>query len=385
MTDQFYHPDLVRFAFVLGLVVSILFYERRHLTTGGIAVPGYVAFAVFDPLILPALLITALTTHGLVHLGLARLVLLPSDAKFSLTIVVSAGLHLVADLGLLASAGPGAGSQVLRGIGYVVPGLVAHDFARHGVARTITSVSVTSGVVAAALLVAVLALPETARLFPSPEGAPFAIAVDLLPLLVFLSLIAWLGLARVHGLRCGGFLGGAFLTILVAQPGELLRFLATAAATLLIVRRVLDPAMILFGRRRFAAHMLVGSCLSWLTFRVSEAYLAGETIAALKPSLAVLGVLLTGLLSHDMDAGGVGRTLLGATLAVVFSLAGVLLVLEAAVYQRPEVGVPLAALVLSGGVLMAARPERFPWRSGSAPVCARTQDTEAQRSIESNA
>ena len=382
MTDQFYHPDLVRFAFVLGLVVSILFYERRHLTTGGIAVPGYVAFAVFDPLILPALLVTALTTHGLVHLGLARLVLLPSDAKFSLTILVSAGLHLVADLGLLASAGPGAGSQVLRGIGYVVPGLVAHDFARHGIARTVTSVSVTSGVVALALLVVVLTLPETARLFPGPEAEPFGISVDFFPLLVFLSLIAWLGLARVHGLRCGGFLGGAFLAIIVVQPGELLRFVATAAITLLIVRNVLDPAMILFGRRRFAAHMLVGSCLSWLTLEVSEVYLAGTTISSLAPSVALLGVLLTGLMSHDMDAGGVARTLLGATLAVTFSLAGTLLVLEAAVYQRPEVGVPLAALVLSGGVVMATDPDRLRWLAGLGR--ASTRNAKWQRSTNGN-
>ena len=83
MTAQYYHPELIRFAFVLGIVVSILFYERFQLTTGGIAAPGYLAFALFDPLILPGVFMVALATHAIVHRGLARRILLPTAAQFS--------------------------------------------------------------------------------------------------------------------------------------------------------------------------------------------------------------------------------------------------------------------------------------------------------------
>ncbi|HKL06276.1 MAG TPA: poly-gamma-glutamate biosynthesis protein PgsC/CapC, partial [Roseovarius sp.] len=177
MTAQYYHPELIRFAFVLGIVVSILFYERFQLTTGGIAAPGYLAFALFDPLILPGVFMVALATHAIVHLGLARRILLPTAAQFSLLILVSALLHFLLDLLLVSYAGINPSAQLLRGIGYIIPGLVAHDFARHGIARTIGSVSVTSLVVATALVAVLMVLPETGRLRTSPVADTITVAL----------------------------------------------------------------------------------------------------------------------------------------------------------------------------------------------------------------
>ena len=37
-------------AVVLGVIVSMLFYERLHLTTGGAIVPGYLAVFLPQPL-----------------------------------------------------------------------------------------------------------------------------------------------------------------------------------------------------------------------------------------------------------------------------------------------------------------------------------------------
>lgn len=89
MTEYFFHPDLVRLGFVIGILVSILIYERKQLTTGGIAVPGYLGFAFFLPLLAPAVLILALATHWIVHRGIARLRPLSRAAQFSLLILVS--------------------------------------------------------------------------------------------------------------------------------------------------------------------------------------------------------------------------------------------------------------------------------------------------------
>lgn len=357
MTEQYYHPELIRFAFVLGVVVSILFYERFQLTTGGIAAPGYLAFTLFDPLILPGVFIVALATHAIVHRGLARLVLLPPAAQFSLLILVSALLHFLLDLLFVSYAGINPSAQLLRGIGYIIPGLVAHDFARHGIAQTSCSVSVTSLVVAAALIVVLMILPETAQLRTSPVADTITVALPYMPLLILISLIGWLGLVRQHDLRCGGFLGGAYLALLVLQPAELARFSIAAFATLCIVKYVLPRVTILFGRRRFAAHLLIGACTNWTLIRISELYFSGPTVSVVTPSLAVLGVLLTGLLSSDIDVAGLPRTLLGTALSVGFSLAGTLLLVETLTHQRPQIGLPLLGVLLVGGILMAIPPD----------------------------
>jgi len=356
---QYYHPELVRFAFVLGIVVSLLFYERRQLTTGGIAVPGYLAFALFQPLIVPAVFAAALVSYVAIHKLLARFVLLPNEAKFSLTILASSAVHFMTDFYLVAATSVEASSPLLRGIGYVVPGLIAHDFSRHGIARTSLNIGMATIVVALGLVGLIVLLPELARLETSPVKDAFPVDLAYLPMLVFLSLIAWLGVVRLHGLRGGGFLGGAYLTLLVLQPEELVRFVVVAIMTLVIVRVFLDPVAILFGRRRFGAHMLIGACLSWAAFRISEIYFAGQTISVVTPSLAVLGVLLTGLIAHDMDREGIGRTLLGAFYSVCFTLTGTLLLLEAVTRQRLEVAGPLLILFLAGSLLLAVSPSRM--------------------------
>ena len=56
MHDYLLSTEWVRFAFVLGIAVSMILYERRHLTTGSIVVPGYIAVFMIHPLVLVAAL-----------------------------------------------------------------------------------------------------------------------------------------------------------------------------------------------------------------------------------------------------------------------------------------------------------------------------------------
>ena len=304
-------------------------------------------------------MLAALGSFLAVHKGLARLMILPAPAKFSLTIVCSSAIHLGLDAVLIVRIGPEDSSAFLRGVGYVVPGLIAHDFSRHGITRTALNIAMTPAVVAVAMVGLIALLPALGLRQTSPVPDVFPVDLIFLPLLVFLSLIAWLALVRMHNLRCGGFIGGAFLTLLILQPSEIIRFVAAAGMTVLVVRHVLDPVCILFGRRRFAAHMLVGACLSWAAFRVSELHFTGETISAVTPSLSVLGVLLTGLISHDIDKAGAGRFALGAFLSVGFTLTGTLLLIEAVTLRRPEVALPLLAVFAVGAVLLATRPSHL--------------------------
>lgn len=346
MTPEFLHPELVRFAFVLGVVISIKFYDERHLTTGGIAVPAYLGFAVFFPLLAPLVIVIALITFAVVHVILPRFLILSAAAKFSLLVVVSSGIHLILDALFLGAVSMDDNEALLRGLGYVVPGLIAHDFSRHGIQMTLRNVLMTSVIVATAIAVLSYLAPEFGRFYPSKDYALYPVTLQAMPMLVFLSLIAWVGLTRFCHFRCGGFLGGAFMTLLILQPMELAVFAVTAAATILTVKYGVEPYTILFGRRKFAAHILVGAILSWMVFIVREAVFLSYTISTVTPSLAVVGVLLTGLLASDLERVGIYRTGIGVLGSVAFTLAGTLLVVEALTYGLGGYVLPLFVLVL---------------------------------------
>ena len=49
MHEYAYDTELVRLAILLGVVVSMLFYDRYGVTTGGAVVPGYLALFVSRP------------------------------------------------------------------------------------------------------------------------------------------------------------------------------------------------------------------------------------------------------------------------------------------------------------------------------------------------
>lgn len=350
-----FHPELVRFAFVLGIVVSIAFYDRDQVTTGGIAVPGYLAFTIFLPLVAPAVLALSLITWALVYKVIAARLIMSGSARFSLTILISAGLHFVVDAGLELADLAEPTSPLLRGIGYVVPGLIAHDFTRHGIGRSVANITATTSIVAAALAAAVMLRPELSMLYTSPVQDVFPFHLDFTPMVVFLSLIAWLGIARYRDWRSGGFLGAAYMTLLVMQPVELALFWGMAILTLLIVKFVIEPLAIIFGRRKLAAHLLVGASLSWFSFRVREIYFEDHTLSVATPSITVIGVLLTGLLANDIDRVGFVRTLAGSATSVVFSLIVTLLLLELVYYGRPWIAAPLLCCAVLVAVLLFAR------------------------------
>ena len=67
MHDYLLSTEVVRFAFVLGVAVSMLMYERRHLTTGSIVVPGYIASFIVFPLIILATFFNALVSYLIVN------------------------------------------------------------------------------------------------------------------------------------------------------------------------------------------------------------------------------------------------------------------------------------------------------------------------------
>ena len=102
---------------VLGIVLSILFYECTRLSPGGIIVPGYFALC--------------LTT--------------PGKRRFALAIVLSYLLNLaVVATGLLPFP--------VGVIGLIVPGIIVREMEKQGVGKTLLALAAVTGILAAVML-----------------------------------------------------------------------------------------------------------------------------------------------------------------------------------------------------------------------------------------
>ena len=323
MHDYLLSSEWVRFAFVLGVAVSMVLYERRHLTTGSIVVPGYIAVFMIHPLVILATFANALITYWLVNVILRRFFLLYGRTKFT----ILAAISTVIQTAMLRTTPRGewlweSDIPLLIGVGYVVPALIAHDMARQGLWKTSKSVLLAGGLVASPIAVAlVLDLPGVNDLAPLDGFGSTAIAGKWLPLAVLLSVFASWAVARNYGLRSGGFVGAAFIGMFMADPWQVAAAAASATLTYLIVTRVLMNSMILFGRRKFSAMLLVSSLLSWTTLWFGARFLDAEWQSHLSlGSLALTPLLLPGLLANDAQRTAPSKVVFGVALGGSFVL-----------------------------------------------------------------
>ncbi|MGI9645967.1 MAG: poly-gamma-glutamate biosynthesis protein PgsC/CapC [Ilumatobacteraceae bacterium] len=323
MHDYLLSSEWVRFAFVFGVAVSMLLYERRHLTTGSIVVPGYIAVFMIHPLVIVATFVNALITYWLVNVILRRFFLLYGRTKFTILAAISTVIQTV----MLRTTPRGewlweSDIPLLIGVGYVVPALIAHDMARQGVWKTSKSVLLAGSIVASPIAIAlVFDLPGVNDLAPLDGFGSTAIDGRWLPLAVLLSVLASWAVAKNYGLRSGGFVGAAFIGMFMADPWQVAAAAASATLTYLIVTRVLMNSMILFGRRKFSAMLLVSSLLSWTTLWFGARFLDAEWQSHLSlGSLALTPLLLPGLLANDAQRTAPRKVIAGVALAGSFVL-----------------------------------------------------------------
>jgi poly-gamma-glutamate biosynthesis protein PgsC/CapC len=323
MHDYLFTTEVVRFAFMFGVAVSMLLYERRHLTTGSIVVPGYIATFIAMPFTILATFLNAFISYWLINKVLRKWFLLYGRTKF--TVLASTSI-LIQTLMLKFSP---VGSwlweddfKLLVGVGYVVPALIAHDMGRQGIKKTIKSVMLAGLIVAAPIGLALLAhLPGVNDLAPLRGGFDSAVDVAWIPIAVLFSAAAAWGVARHMGLRSGGFMGAAFIAILLGDPWQVAVAACISAATYLLVKRLLMNSMILFGRRKFSAMLLVSASLSWsLLWLGTHIFAIGIQNHMDTGSLALTPLIIPGLLANDAQRTSPLRVLAGTALATTFVL-----------------------------------------------------------------
>ena len=136
-------------AFGIGIALGFLFFEITGLTAGGIIVPGYIALYINQPIRILITLAISLLTFGLANIASQYLILF-GRRRFLVMILV--GFLLRTTFDSLRLYLPETGLD-LQAIGYIIPGLIANEFYRQGVWKTVMSLTIVSILVYFLLLV----------------------------------------------------------------------------------------------------------------------------------------------------------------------------------------------------------------------------------------
>jgi poly-gamma-glutamate biosynthesis protein PgsC/CapC len=332
MPDYGLTTEVVRVALVAGVIVSMLFYERVHLTTGGAIVPAYLALALVRPVAVVTTVGAGFGAFVLVHKVVARHRIIYGRRRFELEVLVGLGLIL---MGTAAAHALGRLDPLfygVAGIGFLIPGIIAHDMGRQGPQRTVQAVVVTTALLGVFVFVLATLMsilpgghPKNAIELSSRLGYPR----EMLLLAVALSVLMGMFLHSRFGLRSGGFITGAYLALVSPRWGDIVFALTVAFATWWVVTRLLMPRLLLFGRRKLSTMILVGAIIGWsaelailwLTHRDYAPWL-GLTVATL---------LVPALIANDAERQGWERTLWGTTMSGVGVFAGTNLLAAAAI------------------------------------------------------
>ena len=338
MHDYVFDMELVRLAILLGVVASMLFYDRYGVSTGGAIVPGYLALFVFRPSRIVATLLIAALTCWIVQQHLRPRFMLWGRRLFETEILVALLLQSLW-LGALFLSTPFVPQlAILQGIGFLLPGIMAHDMGRQGV-RTTIGAALTCTLIGFGLVVLIGAVRDisglTSLLANTPRSARpsmYAYPSRWLMVAIVVSVLTSIALYRrgffritllPDSLRTGGFVTAGYLALFVNRPVDLLFILVCSSLTYVIVVRYLMKRAILFGRTKMAVMFLTGMAVTWVAeilISVSGlGYIPWISFNAIAPTIVAL-------LANDAERQGPQRTLIGASIAtlVVFAAMSIL-------------------------------------------------------------
>lgn len=135
----------------VGILLSLAFHEVVGISPGGIVAPAYLAVFLDQPTRVAGTLAVSLITHAVMRL-LALGLLLYGRRKASLTLAVGLALRWAWEAIITGPAGDATGAGLVA-IGFIVPGLIAVEMERQGVARTWTGLLIVAATVRLVLLV----------------------------------------------------------------------------------------------------------------------------------------------------------------------------------------------------------------------------------------
>lgn len=328
MHEYLFRPEIARIALVVGVVGSILFYERTQLTTGGAIVPAYLTMFMPAPIHVLTTLGVAYGTYLIVNKVLIKRWIIYGRRKFEVELLVGLALMSLTTWAAVAFQSWNPLILGLGGLGMLIPGILAHDMFRQRPHKTVMAVAATTAILSCvvflfASLLAISPLEET----PMPRvGDDTGYPAELLLLGAVASVLAGLVTFSKLGLRSGGFVSAAYLGLFLVRPLDLLWSATVAVVTYVVVTRLVMPHLLVFGRRKLSAMILVGSIIAW----TAEAIVAETTNGAFQPwkGFVLMSLMIPALLANDAQRQGIEKTAWGAAIAT-FGVYGAMNLLEA--------------------------------------------------------
>lgn len=140
---------------VIGVVVSLGLLELTGIMAGAIIAPGYLALLLDEPRALLSVFAAIAGTHLIVTL-MSQWLFLYGTRRLTVSILVG----LVLAMGIAALRGEFMSElMVWAGLGYIVPGLIAHQWYRQGFLPTALALMIAAPLTRAVALLIAAMLP----------------------------------------------------------------------------------------------------------------------------------------------------------------------------------------------------------------------------------
>lgn len=329
----------VRLALAIGIVISVLFYQRWRITNGSMVIAGYLSIFIDRPVYIFSTIALGMLTYYLVQNVIARKMFLYGRRRLVVMVLVGMALQFIDALfitsfanrellweGTLLDLGFSLYLGSLYGIGFVLIGLIAQDIERQGTRMTILALLSTS-VITFLILQAFLAfktfLPAhwwSTGTYQETSMAFYSYNPNLLVIAVILSVIVSALLFDRTGIRTGGFLTAAYAALFVFRPVQLVFIIGVSLLVYFLVTHILMPYLPIFGRTKFAMMVLVSLVITWvLEFLASS---ISKSSFVLFPGFSIITPMIAALIANDSERQNLSKTIIGFILCtlIVFSL-----------------------------------------------------------------
>lgn len=129
MFEYAFDVDIARFAVIIGLFITLLFYDRLKIAPGGMVVPGYIVIFINHPMQILYTFLVAFAVYLVVGRILMNHMILFGRRRFTVTVLTGAVFAVITEslIGSYASFEPFIGYKL---IGIIIPGLIAHELIR---------------------------------------------------------------------------------------------------------------------------------------------------------------------------------------------------------------------------------------------------------------
>lgn len=136
---------------LLGVIVSIIFFEITNISPGGIIVPGLMVLYIKQPERMIYTVIVAIITYFIVKF-ISKYLVIFGKRRFVIMIFTSILLNFILNLILNISSISMLNISI---IGYTIAGLIANDIYKQGIKKTIPALVIVTAIVE---LIAILVL-----------------------------------------------------------------------------------------------------------------------------------------------------------------------------------------------------------------------------------